>query len=71
MKDLAKGFETFVDSTFQRIDGILVMKGPCKNTGKEGFYWCNEWYPDADAVRKAMNEVCSRLSLSLVNNKDI
>lgn len=70
MKDLAKGFETFVDSTFQRIDGILVMKGPCKNTGKDGYIWGNEWYPDVDAVKNKMNEVCIKLSSSIKKNNE-
>lgn len=66
-RDLAKGFEKFVDSTFEKIDGALVKKGVCLDTGKEGYIWGDEFYETIEAVRNAMKGIYAQISLSIVN----
>lgn len=66
-RDLAKGFETFVDSTFQKIDGILVKKGVCEDTGRSGYIWQDEFFESIEAVQNAMKGIYTTISLSIVN----
>jgi hypothetical protein len=65
--DLGKGFEAFVDSTFVKIDGVLVKRGTCVETGKSGFIWGDEFFETVDSVRNAMNGIYLQISLKIIN----
>ena len=65
--DIGSSFEKFVDSTFENIDGILVKKGVCLNTGRRGYMWGEEFFESKEAVRLAMKGIYAQISLSIVN----
>jgi hypothetical protein len=65
-KGIAEHFKEIVDSTFVRVDGILVERGVDKN-GVQGFYWAGQFYEKIEDVKQEMNGLSSLINLSIIN----
>ena len=65
--NIGKSFEKLVEDTYQKIDGFLVKKGFCEDTGKPGFIWGDEFFESIEAVQNAMKGIYAQISLRIVN----
>jgi hypothetical protein len=65
-KGVAEYFKEVIDSTYVRVDGILVERGVSKN-GEQGFYWAGQFYENIDDVKQEMNGLSSVINLSIIN----
>jgi hypothetical protein len=66
MNKITESLEKVTNSTFINIDGYLVEKGIDPETGKEALKWGCHYYKDETAVKKAVEEACRYLSISIV-----
>lgn len=64
-KNLSESFAKLVDSTFENIDGILVVKSVNPDTGEEGYIWGDKWYSSVEEVKVAKKEVTHALNESI------
>lgn len=58
-RDIGKAFEKFVDSTFEKYKGCLILKGP------DGFKWGTEWYSTIALAHEAIDKALRQLSESV------
>ncbi len=67
-ENINQSFEKIMNNSFIRIDGYLVEKGVDPETGKPGLRWGKSWYKDEESVKKAVDETCKLLTISIVRN---
>lgn len=65
--NLSESFEKFVDSTFEKIDGVLVQKAYNETDGRPGYMWGREWFATKEQIQNAMKGIYMTIPLRIVN----
>ena len=65
--DIGKSFAQFIDSTYEKMDGVLIQKCFSVTHGKDGYMWGGEWYESKEAIRAEIKKVSTNISLHIVN----
>jgi hypothetical protein len=61
--DIGKAFSRFVDETFVKYRGCLLLKGEKEYKGQ--YKWNDKWYPSLDSAKGAIDQSFIGLSESL------
>lgn len=63
--NIDRSFQKLKDHVFINYKGALIMRDKNPSTGKEGFYWKDEWFDDIELAHKKVDESIEILSRSL------